>query len=126
MSSDELIAAKVRSQAQPVLDAFYKAVCDCDRQPPFKPSLKIASSRGPIRYDHAERAVVLVPYELLAPAAKAGMDRYATIGTLAFRVGRSMRRSSMDCSSPTSWGTGFRWWQNARWPDGRLSTEPTS
>jgi hypothetical protein len=70
------------SLAQPVLDCFYDAVRACDREPPFKPSIQIATSPGPIRYDHAERAVVLVPYELLDPAAKVGMDRFAAIGTL--------------------------------------------
>jgi hypothetical protein len=69
-------------QAQPVLDCFYEAVVACGKMAPFKPTIQIATSPGPIRYDHTERAVVLVPYELLSPAAKAGMDRFAAIGTL--------------------------------------------
>ena len=73
---------RIVSQAQPTLDRFYDAVLACDRRPPFKPTIQIATVPGTIRYEHSERAVVLVPYELLAPAAKAGMDRYAAIGTL--------------------------------------------
>jgi len=69
-------------RAEPVVDRFYEAVLACGRKPRFKPSIAIATSPGPIRYDHANRSVVLVPYELLDPAAKTGMDRYATIGTL--------------------------------------------
>lgn len=72
----------IASQAQPVLDRFYAAVLACNREPPFKPTIQIATSPGPIRYDHAEHAIVLVPYELLAPTARIGMDRYAAIGTL--------------------------------------------
>lgn len=72
----------ILSRAQPVVHRFYEAVLACGRKPPFKPAIAIATSPGPIRYDHANRSVVLVPYELLDPAAKTGMDRYATIGTL--------------------------------------------
>jgi len=73
----------ITSHAQPVLNRFYDAVRACDREPPFKPSIQIATSPGPIRYDHADRSIVLVPYELLDPATKVGMDRYAAIGTLS-------------------------------------------
>jgi hypothetical protein len=76
-TTDEIV-----SRAQPILDRFYDAVLACDRKPPFKPTIQTATVPGTISYDHAARAVVLVPYELLAPAAKAGMDRYAAIGTL--------------------------------------------
>ena len=69
-------------RAQVVLDCFYEAVCACGRTPPFKPVIKVAPVPGPIRYDHAQQAVIIVPYELLPPAAQAGMDRYGTIGTL--------------------------------------------
>lgn len=72
----------ILSRAEPVVHRFYDAVLACHREPPFKPSVAIATSPGPIRYDHANRSVVLVPYELLEPAARAGMDRYAAIGTL--------------------------------------------
>jgi len=72
----------ILSRAEPVVDRFYEAVLTCHREPPFKPSIAIATSPGPIRYDHANRSVVLVPYELLDPAMKTGMDRYAAIGTL--------------------------------------------
>jgi hypothetical protein len=72
----------ILSRAEPVVDCFYEAVLACHREPPFKPSIAIATSPGPIRYDHANRSVVLVPYELLDPAVQTGMDRYAAIGTL--------------------------------------------
>ncbi len=70
------------AKAHEVLDRFYEAVCACGRKPPFKPVSKLAPTPGPIRYDHEQRAVVLVPYELLTPAAQAGMERYGAIGTL--------------------------------------------
>lgn len=69
-------------RAEPVVDRFYAAVLACHREPPFKPSIAIATSPGPIRYDHDNRSVVLVPYELLNPEARTGMDRYAANGTL--------------------------------------------
>ncbi len=79
---DEFDLDGIVARAQPVLDCFYESVRACNREPPFKPTIQIATTPGPIRYDHAERSVVLVPYELLEPATKAGMDRYAAIGTL--------------------------------------------
>ncbi len=54
------------AKAHEVLDLFYEAVCACGRKPPFKPVIKLATTPGPIRYDHEQRAVVLVSYELLA------------------------------------------------------------
>lgn len=69
-------------QAEPILNRFYEAVLACHREPPFKPSIAIATEPGPIRYDPENQAVVLVPYELLHPSTKTGMDRYAAIGTL--------------------------------------------
>ena len=77
MDRDEIL-----SRAEPVVDRFYEAVLACHREPPFKPSIAVATSPGPIRYDHVGRSVVLVPYELLDPAVRTGMDRYAAIGTL--------------------------------------------
>ena len=70
------------AKAHVVLDQFYEAVCACGRKPPFKPVIKVATTPGPIRYDHAQQAVILVPYELLPPAVQAGMARYGAIGTL--------------------------------------------
>jgi hypothetical protein len=70
----------ILSRAEPILNRFYEAILACNREPPFKPA--IATSPGPIRYDQVNQAVVLVPYELLDPAAKTEMDRYAAIGTL--------------------------------------------
>ena len=70
------------ANAHLALDQFYAAVCACGRKPPFKPVIKVATTPGPIRYDHTQRAVILVPYDLLPPAAQAGMDRYGAIGTL--------------------------------------------
>ncbi|MBC8084998.1 MAG: hypothetical protein H7Z21_17515 [Hymenobacter sp.] len=70
------------SKAHVVLHLFYEAVCAGGRKPPFKPVIKVATTPGPIHYDHAQQAVILVPYELLSPAARAGMDRYGAIGTL--------------------------------------------
>lgn len=70
------------AKAHEIRDLFYEAVCACGRKPPFKPGIKLATTPGPIRYDHEQQAVVLVPYELLTPAAQAGMDRYGAIGTL--------------------------------------------
>lgn len=78
---------KVKSEAiigpaQRVLNAFYDAVVACGRKPPFKPSIQVATSPGPTRYYHLSGAVVLIPYELLDPATRAAMDRFAAIGTL--------------------------------------------
>lgn len=75
-------AEEIVAHAQPIVERFHEAVLACGRKPPFKPKIRIATSPGPIRYDHAERAVVLVPYELLDPMAQAGMERFAAIGTL--------------------------------------------
>ena len=58
--------------AQPVLDAFHEAVVRCGRAPAFKPRIELATAPGPTRYDHAARAVILVPYELLEPGRRAG------------------------------------------------------
>ena len=55
----------ILSRAEPVLDSFYEAVLACHCEPPFKPSIAIATSPRPIE-----------------PAARTGMDRYAAIGTL--------------------------------------------
>jgi hypothetical protein len=68
--------------AQPVLDAFYEAVVACGRQPLFKPTIHVATTPGAMRYDAASRAVILIPYEVLQPARRAAMDRFAAIGTL--------------------------------------------
>jgi hypothetical protein len=73
---------EVITQAQPVLDAFYDAVVACGRKPPFKPIIRVANAPGPTLYDPASRAVVLVPYEVLPPARRTAMDRFAAIGTL--------------------------------------------
>jgi hypothetical protein len=72
----------ITAKAQLVLDRFYEALCACGRKPPFKPVIKVTTTPGPIRYDHEQQAVILIPYELLTPAAQAGMDRYGAIGTL--------------------------------------------
>jgi hypothetical protein len=72
----------VMTHAQPVLDAFYDAVVNCGRKPPFKPTIRISSTSGATLYDHDSRAVVLTPYEILPPARRAVMDRFASIGTL--------------------------------------------
>jgi hypothetical protein len=77
-----MVRDEILSRAEPVVDCFYEAVLACHREPPFKPSVAIATSPGPIRYDHHSRSVVLVPYELLDPAVRTGMERYAAIGTL--------------------------------------------
>jgi hypothetical protein len=74
--------AFVIAQAQPVVDAFYDAVVACGRQPPFKPSIGVATAGGAMRYDAATHAVILVPYEVLPPPRRAAMDRFAAIGTL--------------------------------------------
>lgn len=68
--------------AQPVLDAFYAAVAACGRKPPFKPAIRTAITPTGPRYDPERRALVLVPYELLPPARRAAMDRFAAIGSL--------------------------------------------
>lgn len=70
------------AQAQPVLDAFYAAVVACGREPPFKPVIELAATPGTTRYDHARRAVILVPYDILDPGRRAAMERFAAIGTL--------------------------------------------
>ncbi len=70
------------AQAQPVLDAFHAAVIACGRQPPFKPTIRLAETADATRYEHAARAIVLVPYEILGPARRAAMERFAAIGTL--------------------------------------------
>lgn len=72
----------VTREAQLGLDAFYDAVVGCGRTPPFKPTIRIANAPGATLYDPASRAVVLVPYEVLPPARRAAMDRFAAIGTL--------------------------------------------
>jgi hypothetical protein len=72
----------VARQAQPVLDAFYDAVVACGRELPFKPTIRVVSTPGATLYDPASRAVVLAPYEVLQPARRAAMDRFAAIGTL--------------------------------------------
>jgi hypothetical protein len=69
-------------QAQPVLDAFYDAVVACGRGPPFKPTILVAGTSEATRYDPASRAVILVPHEVLQPARRSAMDRFAAIGTL--------------------------------------------
>ncbi len=74
---DEAVA-----QAQPVVDAFYTAVVACGRKPMFKPIVKLATSPGATRYDPPERAVVIVPYDILDPGRRAAMERFASIGTL--------------------------------------------
>lgn len=70
------------AQAQTILDAFYAAVVACGRKPAFKPSINVATAPGATRYNPQDRAVVLVPYEVLPPARRAAMDRFAVIGTL--------------------------------------------
>jgi hypothetical protein len=72
----------VTTRAQPVLEAFYTAVVACGREPPFKPAIQVAATLGATRYDHTGRAIVLVPYEILDPARRTAMDRFAAIGTL--------------------------------------------
>lgn len=75
-------ASSIIAKAQPIIDAFYKAIVACGRIPPFKPTIRIANTPGATRYDHAYRAVVLIPYEVLPSARQASMDRFAAIGTL--------------------------------------------
>jgi hypothetical protein len=70
------------THAQPILDTFYDAVAACGREPPFKPSIIIATTPEATRYDPANRAIVLVPYEVLQPPRRAAMERFAAIGTL--------------------------------------------
>jgi hypothetical protein len=72
----------IQHTAQPVLDAFYEAVVRCGRNPPFKPTVAVATHLGATLYDHARRAIVLVPYDLLPPPRRAAMDRFAAIGTM--------------------------------------------
>lgn len=79
-------ADAVTARARPVLDTFHAAVAACvaasGREPPFKPAIHVATTAGATRYDPARRAVVLIPYEVLDPARRALMDRFAAIGTL--------------------------------------------
>ena len=70
------------AEAQPVLDTFYAAVSACDRKPPFKPGLRLATAAGATRYDPSARAVFVVSYDMLDPGRRAAMDRFAAIGTL--------------------------------------------
>ncbi|MEG3178833.1 hypothetical protein U1872_21600 [Sphingomonas sp. RB3P16] len=70
------------AQAQPVADTFYAAVVACGRKPPFKPVVELATSPGTTRYDPLDRAIVIVPYDILDPGTRAAMDRFAAIGTL--------------------------------------------
>ncbi|MDV6332629.1 hypothetical protein [Asticcacaulis sp. 201] len=79
---DALDHRSVIDLAQSVLDSFYASVLACGRFPPNKPHIEIARTSGPIHYDHDKCAVVLIPYELLDPGRRAGMDRFAAIGTL--------------------------------------------
>lgn len=72
----------VTSQAQPILDTFYNAVVAGGREPPFKPSVTVATAPDATRYDPASQAIVLVPYEVLPAPRRAAMDRFAAIGTL--------------------------------------------
>ena len=72
----------VTAKSQPVLDAFYDAVVACGREPPFKPSVIIAATPDAPRYDPVNRAIILIPYEVLQPPRRAAMDRFAAIGTL--------------------------------------------
>ena len=72
----------VRKQAQPVLDRFYDAVIACGYSPPFKPEIDVSRSPEPVHYDHARRAVVLTSYDLLEPARREAMERFAKAGTL--------------------------------------------
>jgi len=69
-------------QSQPVLDAFYDAVVALGCEPLFKPSIIVAVTPDATRYDPVNRAIVLVPYEVLQPPRRAAMDRFAAIGTL--------------------------------------------
>jgi len=77
-----LVLDLVTSQAQPILDTFYDAVVACGHEPPFKPSIIIATASDAMRYDPVKRAIVLVPYEVLQLPRRAAMDRFAAIGTL--------------------------------------------
>ena len=72
----------VITQAQPVLDALYNAVVACGYKPPFKPTISVANAPGATLYDAVRRAVVPVPYEVLPPARRDAMERFAKIGTL--------------------------------------------
>lgn len=70
------------TQSQPVLDAFYDAVVALGREPLFKPSVIVDVTPDATRYDPVNRAIVLVPYEVLQPPRRAARDRFAAIGTL--------------------------------------------
>lgn len=76
------VADEAMAQAQPVADAFYAGVVACGREPPFKPVVALAASPGATRYDPNERAIVIVPYDILDPGRRAAMERFAAIGTL--------------------------------------------
>lgn len=69
-------AQSVIAHARPVVDAFYEAVTSCGRKPPFKPSISVATSPDATRYDAQNRAIVLVPYEVLPPARRVAKDRF--------------------------------------------------
>ncbi len=72
----------VADEAQPILDTFYSAVVACGREPPFKPSIIVATTPDATRYDPVSRAIVLVPYEVLPAPRRTAMDHFAAIGTL--------------------------------------------
>lgn len=72
----------VADEAQPILDTFYNAVVACGREPPFKPSIVVATTPDATRYDPVSRAIVIVPYEVLPAPRRTAMDRFAAIGTL--------------------------------------------
>ena len=72
----------VATQAQPVLDAFYTAVMACGRQPPFKPTIQVATTPGPMRYDSKSHAVIIIPYDVLPPVQQTSVERFAAAGTL--------------------------------------------
>jgi hypothetical protein len=76
----------VIAHANPIIDAFYDAVVSCGRKPLFKPAVNVATTPGATRYDSEQRAIVLVPYDVLPEARRAAMDRFAAIGTLGLSV----------------------------------------
>jgi hypothetical protein len=76
------LASSIIAKAQPILDSFYEAVVACGRIPPFKPTIRVTATHDAIHYDHADRSVVLVPYEVLPPEIRTAMDRFAAVGTL--------------------------------------------
>lgn len=87
--TSEVPATDLLARTQPVVDLFYSAVGACGRTPRFEPDIRRASSDGATRYDPAERAIVLVPYEALNPDRRAAMDRFAAIGTLGLSIAAS-------------------------------------